>query len=142
MISTDGDTGRTGTDNRVHTSDTTVNSILRHGDRNTKQKLSIPSLEKRDSTGAKLWWRRFIQYIKMTHRLDLSDMTTDKGNKAEFREHLDVEIEDIFIWALGEAAIKEMTLTVREHEPSVLTLKKLYSLFRLRLIPKRKNTLA
>ena len=102
-----------------------------------KQKLPIPALDKKDSRSAQLWWRRFTQYIKMTHEIDLSEMTTDKEIKEEYREMLDREIKDIFIWSLGETAIKEMTRTVREKEPNSLPLAKLYSLFRIYFTPER-----
>ena len=134
---THGDRSGAGTDNWTHTSDNTVNLTMRPGDRSAKQKLSIPTLDKRDITGAKLWWRRFVQYIKMTHGIDLSEMTTDKEIRTEYCEQLDAEIKDTFIWALGETAMKEMTRTVREREPGSLPLHKLYSLFRLQFIPKR-----
>ena len=106
-------------------------------ERGSKQKLTIPALEKRDSTGARLWWRRFIQYIKMVHDIDLSEMTTDVEVKPEYRDRLDEEIKDVFIWALGEVAMKEMTRTVRERDPNSLPFYRLYSLFRIHFTPER-----
>ena len=50
-------------------------TTLRAGERTCTQKLYIPSLEKHDSSGANLWWRKFAQYIKMTKDIDLSTMT-------------------------------------------------------------------
>ena len=47
----------------------------------------------------------------MTQDIDLTNMTTDKEIIPEFREELEVKIKDIFIWALGEAAVTEMTKT-------------------------------
>ena len=119
---------------------TTLNvtgDVTRNMDRNPKQKLTIPTFEKRGINEAKLWWRRFIQYVKMTHEMDLSVMTTDKEIKPEYREQLDREIKDLFIWSIGEAAVTEMTKTIREKDPNSLPLNKLYSLFRLHFIPER-----
>ena len=127
----------TRTVDRTQVTETTVNQTLRTNDRTTKQKLSIPSLEKKDSQNARLWWRRFVQYVKMTHELDLSEMTTDKEIKPEYRDRLEQDLKDTFIWALGESAIKEMTRTVREKDPNNLPLHKLYALFRLHFTPER-----
>ena len=68
-------------------------------DRPSRQRIHIPTLEKRDYTSAKLWWRRFTQYIKMTRDLDLKELTTDKEIKTEYRDLLNTEIYDIFAWA-------------------------------------------
>ena len=106
-------------------------------DRASRQRIHIPTLEKHDYTSAKLWWRRFTQYIKMTRDLDLNEMTTDKEIKAEYRDLLNAEIKDIFVWALGESAITEMSRTIREREPTTLPLHRLYALFRIHFIPER-----
>ena len=53
-----------------------------------------------------------IQYVKMTQDIDLNNMTTDEDILPEFREELEIKIKDIFIWALGEAAVTERTKTV------------------------------
>ena len=111
--------------------------MTRTVDRTSKQKIQIPTLDKHDSTSAKLWWRRFTQYIKMTRDMDLNIMTKDKEILEEFRDQLETEIKDTFVWALGEAAITEMTRTVREREPTSLPLNRLYSLFRIHFIPER-----
>ena len=50
----------------------------------------------------------------MTRDIDLNIMTNDKEILEEFRERLEIEIKDTFVWALGESAITEMTRTVRE----------------------------
>ena len=106
-------------------------------DRTSNQKITIPTLDKHDSTSAKLWWRRFTQYIKMTRDIDLKEMANDKEIFEDFRELLDREIKDIFVWAIGEAAVSEMTKTIRERDPTSLPLHKLYSLFRIHFIPER-----
>ena len=41
-------------------------------------------------------------------------------------------MKDTFLWAIGQSALTKMTKRVREREPSVLPLRKLYSLLRLR----------
>ena len=51
------------------------NITTRSVERTTTQKLPIPILEKNDHTSAKLWRRKFTQYIKMTRELGLSKMT-------------------------------------------------------------------
>ena len=84
-----------------------------------------------------MWWRKFTQYIKMTKDLDLSTMTNSKEILPHYRDQLEAEIKDIFLWAIGQNAITEMTKTVREREPSSLPLHKLYSLFRLHFTPER-----
>ena len=86
---------------------------LRTGDRTCTQKLSIPSLEKYDSSSANLWWRKFVQYIKMTKDIDLSTMTNSKEILPQYREQLEMDIKDTFLWAIGQIALTEMTKTVR-----------------------------
>ena len=112
-------------------------STLRSGDRSSKQKINIPQLDKSDSTSARLWWRRFTQYIKMTRDIDLNEMCTDKEILPQYRERLETEIKDTFVWAIGESAITDMTKTVREREPTKLPLHRLYALFRIHFIPER-----
>ena len=109
----------------------------RTAERTCTQKLTIPTLEKQDYTSANLWWRKFVQYIKMTKDIDLSTMTNSKEILPQYRDQLEAEIKDIFLWAIGQNAITEMTKTVREREPSSLPLHKLYSLFRLHFTPER-----
>ena len=43
-----------------------------------QQKITLPILEKKTKKESKLWWRRFIHYVKMTQDIDLYNMTTDK----------------------------------------------------------------
>ena len=99
------------------------------------QKLTIPALEKQAYTTANMFWRKFVQYIKMTKDIDLSTMTNNKEILPQLRDQL--EIKDIFLWATGQTAITEMTKTVRETEPSSLPLHKLCTLFRLHFTPER-----
>ena len=113
------------------------NTTARSVERTITQKLPIPILEKNDHTSAKLWWRKFIQYIKMTRELDLSKMTNSKEVLPQYRDQLEEEIKDVFIWAIGQSALTEMTKTVREREPTSLPLYRLYALFRLHFIPER-----
>ena len=75
--------------------------------------------------------------IKMTKDIDLSTMTNSKEILPQYRDKLEAEIKDIFIWAIGQNAITEMTNTVREREPSSLPLHKLYTLFRLHFTPEK-----
>ena len=64
-------------------------------------------------------------------------MTNNKEILPQYREQLETEIKDIFLWAIGQNAITEMTKTVREREPSSLPLYNLYTLFRLHFTPER-----
>ena len=84
-----------------------------------------------------MWWRKFVRYIKMTKDLDLSKMTNNKEILPQYRDQLETEIKDIFLWAIGQNATTKMTKTVREREPSSLPLHKLCTLFRLHFTPER-----
>ena len=112
-------------------------TMNRTTERTCTQKLTIPTLEKQDYTNANMRWRKFVQYIKMTKDLDLSTMAISKEILPQHRDQLEAEIKDIFLRAIGQNAITEMTKTVRGREPSSLPLHKLYSLFRLQFTPER-----
>ena len=101
-------------------------STLRTSDRTSTQKLSFRSLEKHDSSSANLWWRKFVQLIKMIKDINLSTMTNSKEKLSQFRDQLELETKDTFLWAIRQSALTEMTKTVRERKPSVLPLHKLY----------------
>ena len=118
------------------------NITTRSVERTTTQELPIPILEKNDHTSAKLWWRKFTQYIKMTRELSLSKMTNSKEVLPQYRDQLEEEIKDVFIWAIGLSALTEMTKTVREREPTSLPLYRLYELFRLHFALNGTNTIA
>ena len=75
----------------------------------------------------------------MTKDIDLSQMTNSKEILPQFRDQLELEIRDTFLWAIGRSALTEMTKTVRERELSALPLHKLYSLFRLLFPISRKH---
>ena len=47
----------------------------------THKKINLFTFEKKVKQKAKLWWRRFTQYKKMTPNIDLNLMTTDKEYK-------------------------------------------------------------
>ena len=64
-------------------------------------------------------------------------MTTDREILENYRDDLVHRIKDLFIWALGESAITEMTRTVRDNDPNRMDIKQLYSLFRLHFILER-----
>ena len=101
------------------------------------QKITLPIFEKKTVQEAKLWWRRFIQYVKMTQKIDLNRMTTNKEILEEYREELEIKMNDFFIWSLGEEAVTEMTKTKRDNDPNKMNINQLYSLFRLHFIPDR-----
>ena len=67
---------------------------------------------------ARLWWRRFIQNVQMTPKIDLNMMTTDKEIIEQYRDEMEIKIKDIFIWVLGEKAATEMTKTFRDNDPN------------------------
>ena len=81
----------------------------------TLRKIILSTFEKRCKEAAKLCRRRFKQYIKMTQNIDLNVMTNDRDILQEHRDELEYRIKDLFIWALGESAITEMTRTVRDN---------------------------
>ena len=64
-------------------------------------------------------------------------MTNSKEMLPQYREQLELEIKDIFLWAIGQSALTEMTKTLREREPSILPLQKLYTFLRLHFTPER-----
>ena len=110
-------------------------TMNRTAERTCTQKLTIPTLDKQDYISANMWRRKFVQYIKMTK--DLSTMTNSKEILPQYRDQLEAEIKDKFLWAIGQNALTEMTKTFREREPISLPLHKLYSFFRLHFIPER-----
>ena len=132
-----GATNRTSTESHPNDQPLPNDTLNRTSERRCTQKLTIPTLEKQDDTNANMWWRKFVQYKKMTKDLDLSKMTNNKVILPKYREQLETETKDILLWAIGQNAITEMTKTVREREPSSLLLYKLYTLFRLHFTPER-----
>ena len=79
----------------------------------------------------------FIQYIKRTKEIDISTMVDSKEILPRNRDQLETEIKEIFLWAIVQNNLTEVTKTVREREPSSLPLYKLYTLFRLSYKPER-----
>ena len=55
-----------------------------------RQKITLPIFEKKTIPEAKLWWKRFIQYVKMTQDKDLTIMTNDKEILSQYREELEL----------------------------------------------------
>ena len=109
----------------------------RTGKQTCNQKLSIPCLEKYHKSSANLWSRKFVQYVKMTKNFDISPLVNSKKILPQYREQMESEIKDIFLWTSGKNALTEMTNTVTEREPSSIPLHKLYTLFRLHYPPER-----
>ena len=68
---------------------------------------------------------------------DLTIKQNDKKFLAQYRKQVEIKIKEIFIWALGEAAVTEMTKTVRDNDPTKMSKNQLYSLLRLHFIPER-----
>ena len=91
-------------------------TLNRTNERTCTQKFIIPTLEKQDYTNSNMWFRKFVQYIKMTKDLDLSKITNNKEILPQYRDQLETEIKDIFLWAIGQNAITKMTKTVRGRE--------------------------
>ena len=103
----------------------------------THQKITLPTFEQRGIQEAKLWWRQFTQYIKMTQNIDRNIMTTDRQILQNYRDDLEHRIKDLIIWALGKSAKTEMTRTVRDNDPNRMDINQIFSLFRLHFIPER-----
>ena len=104
-------------------------TMSRSTERTCTQKLTIPTLEKQDYTNAKMLWRKFVQYMKLTKDSDLSTMTNNKEILPQYCDQLETELKDLFPYAIGPNADTEMTKTVKERQPSSLSLHKLYALF-------------
>ena len=63
-------------------------------------------------------------------------ITMDKKILEQYRDELEIKKEQhIFVWALGEEAVTEMTKTVRANDPNKKNINQVYSQFRLHLIP-------
>ena len=73
----------------------------------------------------------------MTRDFDLLKMTNSKEILLHFSDQFEEDIKDVFIWAIEQSAITEMTKTVREREQNSLPLYRLYTLFRLHFTPER-----
>ena len=115
----------------------TSDTMNRTAERTCTHEVTIPTLEKQDNTNANMWGRKFVQNIKLTKDIDLSTMTNSIEILPQYRDQLESKIKDIFLWAIGQTAITEMTKTVRERDPSPLPLHKLYTVFRIRFTPMR-----
>ena len=79
-------------------------------------------------------------YIKMTQKIELNEKTTYRELLQNHMGDLKHRIKDLFIWALSESAITEMTGIIRgkDHKsPNRMDVNRLYSLFRLYFIPER-----
>ena len=48
--------------------------------------------------------------------MELSTMTNNKEILLEYRDHLEPEMKDIFLWAIGQNAVTESNKTVRDRE--------------------------
>ena len=57
--------------------------------------ITLPHFEKRGIQEAKLWWRRFSHYIKMTQNIDLNIITTDREILEQYRVELEERIKDV-----------------------------------------------
>ena len=68
-------------------------TMNRTADRARTQKLTIPTLEKQDQTNASMWWRKSVQYIKMTKDKDLSTMTRSKEILPQNRDQYEADIK-------------------------------------------------
>ena len=95
------------TNSRLISNETTMKA----GDRTGTQKLTISSLEKHDSSSANLWWRNFVQNIKMTKDIEFSNMTNSTQVSPQYRNQVELEIKDTFLCAIGQSALTEVTKT-------------------------------
>ena len=106
----------------------------RRGRKKQHQKITIPIVEKKTIQEVKLWWRIFIQDVKMTQDIDFTTITNDREILSRYRDELRVKIKNKIIWTLCEAEVTEMIKTVRVNDPNKMSLNQLYSLFRLHFI--------
>ena len=61
----------------------------REGRKKEHQKITLPIFEKKKTIQeANLWWRKFIQYVKMTQDIDLTIMTNDEEILAQYRKKI------------------------------------------------------
>ena len=56
-------------------------------------------------------------------------MTNDREIPKEHSDELEQRKKDVFIWALGESVITEMTRAVRDNDAKKMEINHLYSLF-------------
>ena len=122
------------------TSGKTISSsgeISKHGNTKKTKEHTNPTFDKRGIQKAKQCWRRFPQYVIMTPNIDFNEMTLDPEIIQQNREDLKHRIKDLIIWALGKAAITEMTRTVGENDQTRRDINHLYSLFRMHFIQER-----
>ena len=63
----------------------------------------------------------------MTKDLDLSTMKS-KEILPQYRDQLEAEIKDIFLWAIGQNAITEMTKTVIERTKLTTVTQTMYTI--------------
>ena len=107
------------------------------GERNNTNKNELTHIREEDDTRGKTVVEEIypVRNNDPGYRPDI--MTNDKEILAQYREELEIKIKDIFIWALGEAAVTEMTKTIRDNDPNKMSINQLYFLFRLHFIPER-----
>ena len=68
------------------------NITARSVERTTTQYLPIPSALRKE---------RSDQFIKITRKIDLSKMTNSNEELPQYRDQLEEEIKDVFIWAIS-----------------------------------------
>ena len=105
----------------------------RTADRTCTQQLTTPTLEKQDYTSANMWLRKFVQYMKMTKNIDLSTMTNNKEILPQFRDQLELEMKDIYLWAIGQTAITEMKMNGQRKRTKLTTFTKTIHIISLAL---------
>ena len=59
------------------------------------QKLTIPTLRSKTKPTL-MWWRKFVQYTKMTNDIDLSTMTNGSEIRPQNRDQFETERKDFF----------------------------------------------
>ena len=92
----------------------------------THKKIALSIFEKKTIQEAKLWWERFIQYVKMKQKIDLNMMTTAKEIIEQYRDELETKMKGIFVWGLGEEAVTEVAKTVTDNNPNKMNINQLY----------------
>ena len=126
--------------NEINPTEITRNSSCeesgeKKGRTTTHQKITLLIFEKKTIQEAKLWWRRFIQYVKMTQKIHLNRMTTDRDFRRVQRRTGDKKRH--FHMGSGRGGSDRNDKTVRDNDPNKMNKNQLYSLFRLHFISER-----
>ena len=106
--------------------------MMRKGDQMCTRKLTSSSLEKDDRSRAYLWWQTYLQYFKMTEKINLSKMTNSREILPQHSDYL--ELEDIVLDKMQSRNLRKQLQ--KKNETGSLLIYNLYALFHLQFTPK------